>query len=79
MMCADTASSSPRAAALRAFLCALKGGLEQHTNALFRLGYSVEAFLASGRGKTCFNAYLDMVRYQCPDTTKERPFLVTLL
>ena len=48
MMCADAASSSPRAAALRAFLCALKGGLEQHTNALFHLGYSVEAFLEAG-------------------------------
>ena len=48
MMCADAASSSPRASALRAFPCALKGGLEQHTNALFRLGYSVEAFLEAG-------------------------------
>lgn len=46
MMCADAPSSASRAAALRAFLCAIKGGLAQYTGTLLDLGYSIDAFFA---------------------------------
>ena len=46
MMRANAPSTCSRAAALRAFLCAIKGGLGQHSGTLFDLGYDVNGFFA---------------------------------